>query len=79
MTTMNGRLALVEKADAVDGFLGRRDVGFASAKLCLIEQIIDDDSTRQQFIFNQPAAAHAAFLQHIARFETKGFIENKGV
>lgn len=48
-------------------------------KKVLIEQIIDDDSTLQQFIFNQPAAAHAAFLQHIARFETKGFIENKGV
>jgi len=48
-------------------------------KKLLIEQIIDDDSTRQQFVFNQPADAHAAFLQHIARFEAKGFIENKGV
>ena len=47
-------------------------------KKVLIEQIIDDDSTRQQFVFNQPADAHAAFLQHIARFEAKGFIENKG-
>ncbi|MGP5209795.1 hypothetical protein ACTXJ5_03275 [Psychrobacter alimentarius] len=48
-------------------------------KKLLIEQVIDDDSTRQQFVFNQPADAHAAFLQHIARFEAKGFIENKGV
>ncbi|MGP9689118.1 hypothetical protein ACT3TH_08155 [Psychrobacter sp. AOP22-C1-C5] len=48
-------------------------------KKVLIEQIIDEDSTRQQFVFNQPAQAHAAFLQHIARFEAQGFIENKGV
>jgi len=48
-------------------------------KKVLIEHSIDDDSTRQQFVFNQPAQAHAAFLQHIARFEAQGFIENKGV
>ena len=48
-------------------------------KKVLIEQTIDDNSTRQQFVFNQPAQAHAAFLQHIARFEAQGFIENKGV
>lgn len=48
-------------------------------KKVLIEHIIDDNSTRQQFVFNQPAQAHAAFLQHIARFEAQGFIENKGV
>lgn len=48
-------------------------------KKVLIEHIMDDDSTRQQFVFNQPAQAHAAFLQHIARFEAQGFIENKGV
>ncbi|ERL54614.1 hypothetical protein [Psychrobacter aquaticus] len=48
-------------------------------KKVLIEHIMDNDSTRQQFVFNQPAQAHAAFLQHIARFEAQGFIENKGV
>ncbi len=48
-------------------------------KKVLIEHHIDDDRTRQQLVFNQPAQAHAAFLQHIARFEAQGFIENKGV
>lgn len=36
-------------------------------------------NTRQQFIFNQPAQAKKAFLQHIAKFEADGFIENQGV
>ena len=48
-------------------------------KKITIEQSTDDDSTRQQLVFNQPAQAKAAFLQHIARFEAKGFIENQGV
>ena len=47
-------------------------------KKVLIETTTDDTSSRQQFVFNQPERAHAAFLQHIARFEAKGFIENKG-
>ncbi len=48
-------------------------------KKITIEQSTDEDSTRQQLVFNQPAQAKAAFLQHIARFEAKGFIENQGV
>ncbi|WP_227429398.1 hypothetical protein [Psychrobacter sp. I-STPA6b] len=36
-------------------------------------------NTRQQFIFNQPKQAKQAFLQHIAKFEADGFIENQGV
>ncbi len=44
-----------------------------------IEQTTDDNSTRQQLVFNQPTQAKAAFLHHIARFEAKGFIENQGV
>ncbi|WP_057760241.1 hypothetical protein [Psychrobacter sp. P11G3] len=45
-------------------------------KKITIEQTIGDKDTRQQLVFNQPAQAKAAFLQHIARFEAKGFIEN---
>lgn len=48
-------------------------------KKITIEQTINDSSSRQQFIFNQSAQARDAFLQHIARFEAKGFIENQGV
>ncbi len=48
-------------------------------KKITIEQTINDSSSCQQFIFNQPAQARDAFLQHIARFEAKGFIENQGV
>ena len=48
-------------------------------KKITIEQTTDDDSTHQQLVFNQPAQAKAAFLQQIARFEAKGFIENQGV
>ena len=48
-------------------------------KKITIEQTINDSSSHQQFIFNQPAQARDAFLQHIARFEAKGFIENQGV
>ncbi|WP_230661592.1 hypothetical protein [Psychrobacter sp. I-STPA10] len=36
-------------------------------------------NTRQQFVFNQPKQAKQAFLQHIAKFEADGFIENQGV
>ena len=36
-------------------------------------------NTRQQFVFNQPKQAKQAFLQHIAKFEANGFIENQGV
>ena len=48
-------------------------------KKITIEQTIGDKDTRQQLVFNQPAQAKAAFLQHIARFEAKGFIENQGM
>ncbi|MBH0095535.1 hypothetical protein I6E61_03950 [Psychrobacter sp. NZS113] len=48
-------------------------------KKITIEQTTGDDSTHQHFVFNQPAQAKAAYLQHIARFEAKGFIENQGV
>jgi hypothetical protein len=48
-------------------------------KKITIEQTTGDDSTHQHFVFNQPAQAKAAFLQHIARFEAKGFIENQGM
>ncbi|WP_298809678.1 hypothetical protein [uncultured Psychrobacter sp.] len=48
-------------------------------KKITIEQTIGDKDTRQQLVFNQPAQAKAAFLQHIARFEAKGFIENQGI
>ena len=48
-------------------------------KQITIEHTTNNDSTRQQLIFNQPAQAKAAFLQHIARIEAKGFIENQGV
>ncbi|MGE6474167.1 hypothetical protein [Psychrobacter sp. NPDC078631] len=48
-------------------------------KKITIEQTIGDKNTRQQLVFNQPAQAKAAFLQHIARFEAKGFIENQGM
>ncbi len=48
-------------------------------KKITIEQTTDDNRSRQQLVFNQPAQAKAAFLHHIARFEAKGFIENQGV
>ncbi|WP_010197456.1 hypothetical protein [Psychrobacter sp. PAMC 21119] len=48
-------------------------------KKITIEQTIGDKDTHQQLVFNQPAQAKAAFLQHIARFEAKGFIENQGM
>lgn len=48
-------------------------------KKITIEQTTDDETTRQHLVFNQPAQAKTAFLQHIARFEAKGFIENQGV
>jgi len=48
-------------------------------KKITIEQTIGGKDTRQQLAFNQPAQAKAAFLQHIARFEAKGFIENQGM
>ena len=48
-------------------------------KKVTIEQTTGDNTSRQQFMFNQPAQAKDAFLQHIARFEAKGFIENQGV
>lgn len=48
-------------------------------KKITIEQREDNESTHQQLVFNQPAQAKAAFLQQIARFKAKGFIENQGV
>jgi hypothetical protein len=45
-------------------------------KKITIAQTTGDYSTHQHFVFNQPAQAKAAYLQHIARFEAKGFIEN---
>jgi len=48
-------------------------------KKITVEQTIGDKDTRQQLMFNQPAQAKAAFLQHIARFEAKGFIQNQGM
>ncbi|MGO2277474.1 MULTISPECIES: hypothetical protein [unclassified Psychrobacter] len=48
-------------------------------KKITIEQTIGGEDTRQQLVFNQPAQAKSAFLQHIARFEAKGFIENQGM
>ncbi|GAF53991.1 hypothetical protein [Psychrobacter sp. JCM 18900] len=48
-------------------------------KKITIEQTTGNEDTRQQLVFNQPAQAKAAYLQHIARFEAKGFIENQGM
>ncbi|MDO5767921.1 MAG: hypothetical protein Q4P13_00325 [Psychrobacter sp.] len=50
-----------------------------AGKKLQIEKVTDDKSTRQHWLYNQPEQARAAYLQQIARFEAKGFIENQGV
>ena len=80
-TAMHSNMAANNKAQvlaAKETFIAYVYITIAHKKIT-IEQTIGDDNTRQQLMFNQPAQAKAAFLQHIVRFEAKGFIENQGI
>lgn len=46
-------------------------------KKVIIERIGGKKAGRQQFMFNDPAQAHDAFLTHIAHIQATGFLENQ--